>query len=586
MLGGHPRLFSPPELQLLNYNTLAERKTILDTDRDRFWLEGTVRAIMEIRQCEADEAERLMAEAEAEDLSVKAFYGRLQQWLGDSIFTEKTPTYPLDPATLQRAEEDFEDAKYIHLVRHPCPMISSFEEVKLHVFFSPFLTRPHDFSVHEMAELVWTICQRNILDFLQTVPTARQHRVIFERLVKDPEGETRRLAEYLELPFHPAMANPYHETEGDRMTDALHPLARMLGDVKFHSHGRVRSEAAERRQGRFPEEKLGAPTRELAERLGYTLAIPARRRSKALFPLRTEGCRPAFFCVHAASGAIAHYRELAKHLGEAQPFYAFRSPSLDDSAVPRARTVEAIACAYVEEMRAAQPHGPYFLGGWSMGGLIAMEMALQLRAAGAKVAALVLIDSHLLQQPSSDRPPAMRDFLIDFAHEYGLPMTPVDFAMRRRDRIKRAFDLARSHAVVPADLPLAEFRAIYHRHVTVFRRNVRAGRRYQPAETPHEFLFLRPEESTLVITAGPTRNWKTIAPRMVSRTVTGNHFTLLQPPHVENVARQITRYFKAVTEETRLNLVFPREATDSRTAAPIARRRRSETRAIRRRPLP
>jgi thioesterase domain-containing protein len=221
-----------------------------------------------------------------------------------------------------------------------------------------------------------------------------------------------------------------------------------------------------------------------------------------------------------------------------------------------------------------------------MGGLIAMEMALQLRAAGETVAALVLIDSHLLQQPSNDRPPAMRDFLIDFAHEYGLPMTPADFAMRRRDRIKRAFDLARSHAVVPADLPLDEFRAIYHRHVTVFRRNVRAGRRYQPAETPPEFLFLRPEEATLVITAGPTRNWRTIAPQMVSGTVTGNHFTLLQPPHVESVARQITRYLKAVAEETRPNLVFPRGARDSRTAAPIARRRRSETRAIRRRPLP
>ena len=110
------------------------------------------------------------------------------------------------------------------------------------------------------------------------------------------------------------------------MTDALHPLARMLGDVKFHSHGRVRSEAAERKQGRFPEEKLGAPTRALAEHLGYTLAPPGKRRNTALFPLQVKGSRPPFFCVHAAGGAIACYRELAKHLGEDQPFYAFRSP--------------------------------------------------------------------------------------------------------------------------------------------------------------------------------------------------------------------------------------------------------------------
>ena len=155
-----------------------------------------------------------MAEAEAEDLSVQAFYRRLQGWLGDLIFTEKTPTYALDPATLRRAEEDFESAKYVHLVRHPCAMISSFEEAKLQVFFPPFLTGPHDYTVHQMAELVWTVCNRNILDFLKTVPAARQHRVQFERLVKDPEGETRHLAEFLELPFDPAMANPYRKSKG------------------------------------------------------------------------------------------------------------------------------------------------------------------------------------------------------------------------------------------------------------------------------------------------------------------------------------------------------------------------------------
>ena len=54
MLGGHPCLFGPPELQLLNFNTLAEHRRAFDTDRDRFWLDGTVRAVMELKQCEAD----------------------------------------------------------------------------------------------------------------------------------------------------------------------------------------------------------------------------------------------------------------------------------------------------------------------------------------------------------------------------------------------------------------------------------------------------------------------------------------------------------------------------------------------------
>ena len=364
MLAGIPRLFSPPELQLLNYNTLAERKAMLDTDRDRFWLEGTVRAIMEIRHCTSGEAEQLMAEAEGEGLSVKAFYRRLQEWLGESIFTEKTPTYPLDPATLRRAEEDFENAKYIHLVRHPCPMISSFEEAKLQVFFPPFLKGPHHLGVHEMAELIWTICHRNILDFLATVPAARQHRVQFEHLVTDPETETRRIAEFLEVPYHPAMANPYRKAQGDRMTDALHPLARMLGDVKFHAHGRVRPEAAERRQGRFPEQKLGAPTRQLAERFGYTLAPPGRAEPASFSRCGAKAAVRRFFSSMPPAGPSAVTGIWRSNWAKTSPSTPSAPRILDEGASPSDRTLEEMAGWYLEEMRAVQPRGPYL---WEVG---------------------------------------------------------------------------------------------------------------------------------------------------------------------------------------------------------------------------
>ena len=541
MLGVHPRLFSPPELQLLNYNTLAERKSILDTDRDRFWLEGTVRAIMEIQGCNAAEAERLMAEAEAENLTVKAFYRRLQEWLGDSIFTEKTPTYPLDPATLQRAEEDFENARYIHLVRHPCPMIASFEEAKLHVFFPSFLTGPHGFTVQKLAEVVWTVCHRNILRFLETVPEKRRHLVRFESLVRNPEHETRRLAEFLELPFHPDMANPYRAPNGQRMTDALHPLARMLGDVKFHSHGRIRPEAAERRQRRLPEERLGDPTRQLAERLGYRFTRPELRRSAALFPIRTEGSRPAFFCVHAAGGAVNCYRALARCMGDDQPFYAFRSPGLDDTGAPPARTVEAMAVVYLEELRGVQPEGPYYLGGWSLGGLIAMEMARQLQTGGHKIAALVLVDAYLLARSPLHHEAGMRDFLIDFANEYTLPMTSADFAMRRRERILRAFELAVERGAAPEGMKLAEFRRFYRRHAVVFRTNVRAGCQVSALGTDSEVLAAE---------GGGFRTQYARSYSELDRNCLGNgppdhsgkSFTILQSPSVELLGSRIADY--------------------------------------------
>src|SRR4029077_19024829 len=57
-------------------------------------------------------------------------------------------------------------------------------------------------------------------------------------------------------------------------------------------------------------------------------------------------------------------------------------------------TVEAMATRYVEALREVQPEGPYHLGGWSMGGIVAFEMALQLTARGHRVATLAIIDAH------------------------------------------------------------------------------------------------------------------------------------------------------------------------------------------------
>ncbi|HEV2844130.1 MAG TPA: amino acid adenylation domain-containing protein, partial [Thermoanaerobaculia bacterium] len=100
MLGGHPKLFAPPELELLSFNTLRERKEAF-SGRDSFWLEGAIRAVMEIRACGPDEARRIIEACEAEDLTTAAFYGRLQEWLGDRVLVDKTPSYALDPAVLR-----------------------------------------------------------------------------------------------------------------------------------------------------------------------------------------------------------------------------------------------------------------------------------------------------------------------------------------------------------------------------------------------------------------------------------------------------------------------------------------------------
>ncbi|MCW5978614.1 MAG: amino acid adenylation domain-containing protein [Bryobacteraceae bacterium] len=108
----------------------------------------------------------------------------------------------------------------------------------------------------------------------------------------------------------------------------------------------------------------------------------------ALIPIQATGSRPPLFCVHAAGGNVLFYREMAVALGADQPVYGLQAIGLDGKRAPLT-TVEAMAEAYLSEMLAVQPEGPYLLGGFCSGAYVALEMARQLEARGKKVALLV-----------------------------------------------------------------------------------------------------------------------------------------------------------------------------------------------------
>ncbi len=107
----------------------------------------------------------------------------------------------------------------------------------------------------------------------------------------------------------------------------------------------------------------------------------------SLLPLRVEGTRRPFFCVHPAGGSATCYRELASTLPD-RPVYG-----LECVRGYAGETVATMATTYLEEIRRVQPEGPYLLGGWSLGGLIAVEMAAQLERAGETVERVVLVDA-------------------------------------------------------------------------------------------------------------------------------------------------------------------------------------------------
>lgn len=112
----------------------------------------------------------------------------------------------------------------------------------------------------------------------------------------------------------------------------------------------------------------------------------------SLVEIQPAGTRPPFFCVHGGGGNVLIYRDLSRYVGSDQPFFGLQSQGLDGER-PFLRTIEDMAALYVTEIQRVQPHGPYFLGGYCLGGTVALEMAQQFRKKGEQVALLALFDT-------------------------------------------------------------------------------------------------------------------------------------------------------------------------------------------------
>jgi thioesterase domain-containing protein len=131
----------------------------------------------------------------------------------------------------------------------------------------------------------------------------------------------------------------------------------------------------------------GATVRHMARAVGEQARAGAGAPSSVV-PLRATGTHPPLFCIHPADRRVFGYLGVARHLGPEQPVHGLRDVGED-----LARPVPVIAAEHVAALREVQPRGPYYLLGWSFGGFVAHEMAVQLRAAGEEVAFTGLLDA-------------------------------------------------------------------------------------------------------------------------------------------------------------------------------------------------
>lgn len=135
---------------------------------------------------------------------------------------------------------------------------------------------------------------------------------------------------------------------------------------------------------------LQAPT--IGDLAGVLRKKDWKPSGSSLIPLRAGGSKPPLFLMHSHGGNVLEYYPLAERLEEDQPVYAFQARGLSGEII-KDQSFEQMVAAQLPELRSLQPEGPYFLGGYCLGGLLALEVAHQLSAMGEEVALVVLIQT-------------------------------------------------------------------------------------------------------------------------------------------------------------------------------------------------
>jgi amino acid adenylation domain-containing protein len=252
-----------------------------------------------------------------------------------------------------------------------------------------------------------------------------------------------------------------------------------------------------------------------------------------LVPLQTQGKGRPFFCVHPVGGNVLCYRELAQRFGRERPVYGLQARGFLGEQLPHEDLV-TMARDYVEAVRAVQPTGPYLLGGWSMGGLVALEMARHLRELGQEVALVALIDSpapEKLARP--DEAERVAWFMRDIAGTAGRPFTLPAEALRPLGAEQRlAFALEKAHeaGVVARDVDLSQLQRL----LRVFEADTKAMDQWTPRQVDVPAVLLKAADDT--VARADTAAWRPWVKSLEARTLAGDHYSLLSPAGVDTLA--------------------------------------------------
>jgi thioesterase domain-containing protein/acyl carrier protein len=282
-------------------------------------------------------------------------------------------------------------------------------------------------------------------------------------------------------------------------------------------------------------------------------------QSSPLVAIQLSGHKPPFFCVHGFGGGVLDYGELARLLGPDQPFYGLQARGHDGLRGAHTR-IDDMAVDYIQAIRTLQPHGPYYLGGYCYGGVVAFEMARQLQAAGERVALVGVFEGyapvHFNSRRLRELPRALAKFvsnvpywLRDYA-QLGRQQVVARAGMKLR-RLLRALLRAPGQArEVRLEDVLPNMSRIPLQHQTMMREHLSALRRYRPGPYHGRVTLFRVRAMSLFRAADPDMGWGKLAEDGVdARMISGGHNTILEQPYVQSLAEQLTLCLEAAQRD-------------------------------------
>ena len=303
----------------------------------------------------------------------------------------------------------------------------------------------------------------------------------------------------------------------------------------------------------MPEEKDIANRRSLLSpaqrallqtRLGgeSTAAGSARlRRSpqsrSPLVPLQAAGAKPPFFCVHPSHGSVFSYVELARYLGTDQPFYGLQSPALDGEQQSH-HSIEDMATDYI---RALGPQELYLLGGWSMGGIVAYEMAQQLLRQGKQLGLLALLDvgpESFGRRLTADAYSLEVNWFIAelgkaFPQHGQISLQDLQ-ALEPDDRVRQVLNQGRELGIIDK-AQASQLELIFD----VFKSNLQVASTYTPQPYQQKITVFKASGDLNSEVSPQLESSDIVLGGIEKYAVPGEHFTMLKEPHVRVLAARL-----------------------------------------------